>query len=118
MARRRNQFHTRYRRSLALCLCPFIVSIPAFSQQSGIQSSFLPAIVRLPAASGVLPDLGESDHLPYIQQLARENQGTGFRPNASDLLIQQAEEKFRSGSKLYQSGDIDRARSEFDGAML
>ena len=35
----------------------------------------------------------------------------------SDLLIQQAEESFRSGRKFYQDRDFDDARREFDTAI-
>jgi len=113
-----NRHLTRFRRGLALALCPFVVSLPVFSQQSGIPSSFLPAVVHTTAAAGILPDLAEAEHAPYISELARENQGnSAFRPNSSDLLIQQAEEKFRSGSKFYANGDFDHARSDFDAAI-
>jgi membrane-bound lytic murein transglycosylase D len=40
-----------------------------------------------------------------------------FQPTSSDLLIQQAEERFRSGRKAFQDHDYDRARTEFDGAI-
>jgi membrane-bound lytic murein transglycosylase D len=94
------------------------VALPAYSQQFGIQSSFLPAIVRTPAVAGFVPDVVETEHLPYLTEVTKENQGASvFHPTSSDVLIQQAEEKFRSGSKFYAASDFDRARSEFDGAI-
>ena len=122
MVRRRNTLLSSYRRSLATCLCPLLLALPVFSQQSGIQSSFLPAIVHTPAAAGIFADTIETDRVPYITEVTRENQGSSvFHPNPSDILIQQAEERFRSGSKFYLSGDFDHARSDFDtsiGLML
>jgi membrane-bound lytic murein transglycosylase D len=122
MARRRDSLqshvHTtapRYRQGIALAVCVFVAAAPLFPQQSGIQSSFLPAIIH---AAGILPDTPENEHVPYITEVSREYQGSSaFRPTASDLLIQQAEEKFRSGSKFYANGDFDHARSDFDAAI-
>jgi membrane-bound lytic murein transglycosylase D len=125
MARRRNSLrsytHTngeRCRQGIALVLCAFVIPSPLFSQQSGIQSSFLPAILHASAASGILPDTFENEHTPYITEAARENVGNiPFRPSPSDLLIQQAEEKLRNGSRFYATGDFDHARSDFDAAI-
>jgi membrane-bound lytic murein transglycosylase D len=117
MARHRNTLQASCRRGVALGLCPFLLALPAFTQQSGIQSSFLPAVLRTPAV-GAEPDAVEIDRIPYITEVTRENQGTSvFHPNSSDILIQQAEEKFRSGSRFYLNGDFDRARSDFDNAI-
>jgi membrane-bound lytic murein transglycosylase D len=41
-----------------------------------------------------------------------------FRPTASDLLIQQAEEKLQQGRDAYRLKDSPRARREFDSAVL
>ncbi|HVY94037.1 MAG TPA: hypothetical protein VHA14_14855, partial [Bryobacteraceae bacterium] len=66
----------------------------------------------------MLPDISETEHLPYLTEVTRENQGTSvFHPNPSDLLIQQAEEKFRSGTRAYMASDYDRARADFDAAI-
>ena len=71
-----------------------------------------------PLAIGVLADIVETEHVPYLTEVTRENQGASvFHPNSSDILIQQAEEKFRSGSRFYLSGDFDHARSDFDAAI-
>jgi membrane-bound lytic murein transglycosylase D len=66
----------------------------------------------------MLPDISETEHLPYLTLVTRENQGASvFHPNPSDLLIQQAEEKFRSGTRAYMASDYDRARADFDAAI-
>jgi membrane-bound lytic murein transglycosylase D len=99
---------------LAGCSSPLL-----FSQQSNIQTSFFaPAAVRLPA-SGVTADIAETEHLPYINQVAKENQKglASFRPNAFDLLIDQAEEKFQSGKKFYRDRNYDQARADFNAAI-
>ncbi len=118
MARRRNTTPALYRRPLAAALSGFLLALPLYPQQSSIQSSFLPAIIRTPAPAGMLPDISETEHLPYLTEVTRENQGTSvFHPNPSDLLIQQAEEKFRSGTRAYMASDYDRARADFDAAI-
>src|ERR1700679_2214685 len=93
----------------ALLLTP---STLLFSQQSNFQTSFLvPAAIRLtnPAisASGINASIIRSEHLPYLKELAKETKPgvAAFQPTPSDLLIQQAEERFRSGRKLYQDRD-------------
>ena len=50
--------------------------------------------------------------------MTKENQGNSvFHPNSSDVLIQQAEEKFRSGSRFYQRAILTMRGSEFDAAI-
>lgn len=103
------------------CCCAFFLlcsSSLLFSQQSGLQTSFFsPAAIHLPIT--VLADVAETEHLPYIKQVAKENGKTltPFLPNGSDLLIQQAEESFRRGRKFYRDRDFERARAEFDAAI-
>jgi len=99
---------------LAGCSSPLLLS-----QQSSFQSSFFaPAAVRLPA-TGVTADIADTEHLPYINQIAKETQKslTAFRPNASDLLIDQAEGKFQSGKRFYRQRNFDQARENFDAAI-
>jgi membrane-bound lytic murein transglycosylase D len=99
---------------LAGCCSPLLLS-----QQSIIQTSFFaPAAVRLPSP-GVTADIAPTEHLPYINQVAKENQKgpASFHPNASDLLIGQAEEKFRSGKGFYRDRNFDQARRDFDTAI-
>jgi membrane-bound lytic murein transglycosylase D len=68
---------------------------------------------------GVVADIVESEHLPYIKQVAKDTRPTGllFQPNAYDLLIEQAEERFRSGRNFYRDRDFERARGDFDAAI-
>jgi membrane-bound lytic murein transglycosylase D len=90
-----------------------------FSQQSSFQTSFFaPAAVRLPVPS-VTADIAETEHLPYINQVAKEKQkGTvSFHPNASDILVDQAEVKFLAGKKSYRDRNFDQARLDFDAAI-
>jgi membrane-bound lytic murein transglycosylase D len=126
MAWRRNSLRSNAHRALhrwlgcgaAFALVTVLLTLPAFPQQSGIQSSFLPAIIHSPAVGGMLPDIAETEHLPYLTEVTKENQGASvFHPTTSDVLIQQAEEKFRSGGKYYATSDFDHARSEFDAAI-
>lgn len=104
----------------------FLILLPwhlLFAQQSHFQISFLaPAAIRLtnPAASAsITPVIVRSEHLPYLTEVAKEgNHVTGsFRPTSSDLLIQQAEERFQSGRKFYRSGNVEGARTDFDAAI-
>src|ERR1700709_166910 len=96
-----------------------VSSVPLFSQQSNIQTSFLsPVAVHLPSA-GVLADIAETVHLPYINQVAKDNHKTvsSFRPTASDMLIDQAEEQHLLGRRAFLDQDFARARKAFDSAI-
>ena len=118
MGRRRNSLPSHYHRTVALVLCPLILALPVFPQQSGIQSSFLPAVIRTPSAASFFSNITDTEQVPYLTEVARENQGASvFHPTSSDLLIQQAEEKYRSGGKFYLNSDFDHARSDFDAAI-
>lgn len=87
------------------------------AQQSNLQTSFFaPAAIRMPA-TGALADVAETEHLPYIKQVAKENHTGFFQPNSSDLLIQQAEENFKKGKQFYQDHAFDQARTAFDEAI-
>lgn len=89
------------------------------AQQAVLSSAFLaPASVR-PANNGIVPNVSDADRLPYLRQLAKDRKQafSSLKPSASDLLIQQAEERFQNGKKYYQAGDPDRARVEFDAAI-
>jgi membrane-bound lytic murein transglycosylase D len=107
---------------LFLTLFVFI-SVPLFSQQSQLQTSFLaPAAVRVNSAalsSGIAPLITRAEHLPYLAELARahKSDSAAFQPTSSDLLIPQAEERFRAGRKFFRDQDFDHARTEFDGAI-
>jgi membrane-bound lytic murein transglycosylase D len=89
------------------------------AQQAVFPSSFLaPASVR-PPNNGVVPSVADADQLPYLRQLAKDRKQAfaSLKPTPSDLLIQQAEERFQSGKKYYAAGDAERARAEFDAAI-
>ena len=87
-----------------------------YSQQSNFQTSFLtPAAIR-PVNTAITATIVESEHLPYLKEVAK-TVTADFTPNPSDLLIQQAEERFRNGRKAFQERDYERARTEFDAAI-
>jgi membrane-bound lytic murein transglycosylase D len=99
----------------------FLFTTPLFSQQSHFQASFLaPAAIRLTSpTSAVAASIVRAEHLPYLAELAKETtpQAAAFQPTASDLLIQQAEERFRAGRRFFREHNSDRARIEFDAAI-
>ncbi|MEP6714082.1 MAG: transglycosylase SLT domain-containing protein [Terriglobia bacterium] len=74
--------------------------------------------MHLPSA-GVLADIAETVHLPYINQVAKDNHKavSAFRPTASDMLIDQAEEQYLLGRKAFVEQDLARARKAFDSAI-
>ena len=101
------------------CLTLGASSSPLFSQQSSFQTSFFsPAAARL-TLTGTVADVVETENLPYINQVAKEKYKTiaTFSPSGSDLLIQDAEQKFRAGKKFYQERDYTNARSSFDAVI-
>lgn len=106
--------------SVALILLPWHLLT---AQQSHFQISFLaPAAIRLtnPAtAAGVSPVIVRSEHLPYLSEIAKESKPAtaAFQPTASDLLIQQAEERFQTGRRFYRSANAEAARTAFDDAI-
>ncbi len=55
----------------------------------------------------------------YISRVAQENKlgPAFFHPNSSDLLIQQAEERYRKGKQFLREGDAASSRREFDAAI-
>ncbi|MDP9169030.1 MAG: transglycosylase SLT domain-containing protein [Acidobacteriota bacterium] len=67
----------------------------------------------------MLADVAETVHLHYINQVAKDSHKSlsTFHATASDLMIDQAEEKFLLGRKYFHEGDFDRARVEFDGSI-
>jgi membrane-bound lytic murein transglycosylase D len=56
---------------------------------------------------------------PYLETVARAESKIDrpFQPTASDLLIQQAEEKLHQGRDAYRQRDAEKARKEFDAAI-
>src|SRR5580704_1126009 len=98
------------------------ISLPSFPQQSNFQMSLLS-----PSASGgsfgslgIFADIVETRNESYLQSVERsaaEKNITNFQPSSSDLLIEQAEQRFKSGKKYYRVKDTDHARTEFDTAV-
>jgi membrane-bound lytic murein transglycosylase D len=105
---------------LALLLAPLSA---LYSQQSGLQTSFLAPIAIRPVNPGISATIREAEHLPYLSEVAKETKlaapsaAAPFQPNSSDLLIQQAEERFRNGRKAFQDRNFELARTEFDAAI-
>jgi membrane-bound lytic murein transglycosylase D len=113
---------TRYFKATGLVFLTallLISSAPSFAQQPNLQTSFFaPAAIRTPGPS-VGATIVDTQHLPYLKEVAKDAVPSPavFRPTESDLLIQQAEERFRNGKKAFQERDYDRARVEFDAAI-
>jgi membrane-bound lytic murein transglycosylase D len=105
---------------LALLFAPLSA---LYCQQSGLQTSFLAPIAIRPVNPGISATIREAEHLPYLSEVAKETKlaapsaAAPFQPNSSDLLIQQAEERFRNGRKAFQDRNFELARTEFDAAI-
>lgn len=116
-------------RSASAVVLTFLLAVPnelILAQQAGLPTSFLaPAAVHsIPPASPAAAAVSDSEHLPYVRQIRRDRRLSStvsplstFSPNASDLVIQQSEEKFAAGRKFYQERDFDRARVAYDTAI-
>lgn len=108
-------------KAISVALSTFSFVIPStllFAQQSKVQTAFFaPAGFHL--VNGMAADIAETQHLPYVSQVAKANKmgAAFFHPNSSDLLIQKAEEKFQAGKQYYQNRDFLHARTEFDAAI-
>jgi len=71
-------------------------------------------------AIGISADIVETRNESYLKSIERqaaEKNVTAFKPSSSDLLIEQAEERFKAGKKFYRVKDSDKARTEFDAAV-
>src|ERR1700685_171974 len=101
--------------TVLLTVLLFPASLSLFAQQSGLQTSFLvPSAIRTVNAGMAARARGrlrDTEHLPYLKEVAKEAakeaspQTKVFLPTPSDLLIQQAEERFRNGKKAFQDRD-------------
>jgi membrane-bound lytic murein transglycosylase D len=71
------------------------------------------------AAIGIFADIVETRNESYLKSIERvaTEKNTPFKPTPSDLLIDQAEERFKAGKKFYRVKDTDHARVEFDAAV-
>ena len=101
-------------------VCVLLGQAPIPAQQSSFTGTLLaPAATRVPPPASH-PTIAETEKLPYLSQLAKnmkESRRGAFTANASDLLVEQAEEKFRAGRKAYSEGDFTRSRMDFDAAI-
>jgi membrane-bound lytic murein transglycosylase D len=64
----------------------------------------------------VVADINTESYLETVSKLETRVDHP-FQPTASDLLIQQAEEKLHRGRESYRQKDSERARHEFDDAI-
>src|ERR1035438_3300909 len=111
--------------SISSVILLVFVSVPSNAQQSGFQLSLLSPAASGGALStlGISADIVETHNESYLKSLERmagEKAGEKnktFQPSASDLLVEQAEERFNAGRKFYRVNDTDRARTEFDAAV-
>jgi len=101
------------------CLLTFSLILPQsflFCQQLSFQHGS--SSVATSDNDSTNADVLEIPDETYLETVTKaEKFAQPFRPTASDLLIQRAEEKFRDGRKSYQIQDVDRARSEFDASI-
>jgi membrane-bound lytic murein transglycosylase D len=67
--------------------------------------------------SADIVEVRDESYLKAVERIATEKEHKIFEPSASDLLIEQAEERFKAGRKLYRVKDNDHARTEFDAAV-
>lgn len=109
MTRNCKAFGVLFLTGLALFTSPLL-----FSQQSAFQTYFLTPTAVRPTSPSIGATIVDSEHLPYLKELAKS---PAFQPTPSDLLIQQAEERFRNGKKAFQDHDYAKARVEFDAAI-
>lgn len=106
------------------CSLTYLLLLPQsllLSQQPDIQK-FVSDDADSPASSdgsdGSADVVTDTPNETYLETISKaESKFSQFRPTSSDLLIQQAEGKFRSGRSAYQIKDGGRARSEFDEAI-
>ncbi len=85
-----------------------------FSQQPNLHISLFST-----AASSGNAEIAENPAETYLNSVTKlgGKPGATFQPTASDLLVQQAEEKFQEGKKSYQVKATEQARQKFDEAV-
>lgn len=95
-----------------------VPQLALFSQQSSFQSST--SFSSSPSDSDIPgDDVTSIPDEPYLETVAKADAKAfkPFQPTTSDLLIQQAEQKFRDARDSYQRQDAERARTGFDAAI-
>lgn len=107
-----------------LCLC-FVTALggsvgcaPTRTGQLGMM--FLPPTPPASPTSSPAPEPVEA--VPALYAKASPNllaaiKPVAYIPPALDRRVERAEERFQSGKRLYQQGDLDGARREFDKAV-
>ena len=94
---------------------------PLLSQQLEVQNSagFADAAALSNNGDDDGPSVSEINTESYLETVSKSESSLDhpFRPTASDLLIQQAEEKLHQGRDAYRQKDSERARHEFDEAI-
>jgi membrane-bound lytic murein transglycosylase D len=82
--------------------------------------AFLPPAPKPSTGVPPLPQAPEIQSNPFLTQTPTfiTNSIRSIQvPSQASLRIQRADERFQAGKKLYQEGDMDGARSEFDRAV-
>jgi len=71
------------------------------------------------SALGISADIVETRNESYLKSVERlaSEKSSAFKPSSSDLMIEQAEERFKAGRKFYRVKDATHARNEFDAAV-
>jgi membrane-bound lytic murein transglycosylase D len=111
-------------RQKSYALCSIIVSVLSVSCTTNKPQRF--AMAFLPPAPKVASGVPPLPQAPVIQSNPFLAQTPSFIthsiqsiqvPSQANLRIQRADERFQAGKKLYQEGDLDGARREFDLAV-
>jgi len=98
------------RKPAAVLLRPIallLITYPLFCQQFGLHIALLPK-----AISDMEAETSTESYLNVVKK-----RPAPFQPNASDLIIGKAEEKFENGKRAYQLNDPETSRREFDSAV-
>src|SRR5688500_12292005 len=82
--------------------------------------SFLPPATRQAASSPAVLEAPTVQANPYLsdsQLFVKANLEIPPRPSQVDMRLRRSEERFATGRKLYERGDLNGARLEFDAAI-
>lgn len=113
------------KKSFAVLLaCCFAVPGCTPSRSSAFRSSFLPPSAASRSGSDAAYSLAEpppvGPNLYYLKESPKflvPAQEAPSKPTQLDSRIKRADERFQAGKMLYQAGDIEGARLEFDRAI-